>query len=472
MGSSACQDNAHISYDRFGQNAVKYAFLQMCEDQALPVSRQQVHRALAVKLQAAPGRKRLHPKVHLRVVTQRFEVSDALRDGPDGLPVDDPAGAEGHIIAEPLPDPSGQDFNLDLAVDLGRDFFCLLIITKMEHRLLFFQFLQILKSVVQIRPRRQLQDTGQDGLQLFLLRVRLSPEALPHMGSDQTRHRGDHARHRFGNRRIAVSRINPQFGDLFLILFCLNRLTDFQGTGSDFHKSQALSVFPRNLVNQRAEGLLRLVLRAPDSRQELLHSRKQVVHALIPQCGAEPDGEQLPLPEKTHQILFGGLLPKKDSLHQFFIQNGRFFQHFFAGQCAGEVHRAFRELRAENPEDLCVISLCLIHLVDEHQHRKPVMLQQLPDCAHMTVHALPGADQQHRRVQHLQRALHLRREIHMSRRIQQRDLCLFPERKDRLAREDRDAALPLHLVRVKMRVAAVHAAGGADNACVQQDIFR
>ena len=100
------------------------------------------------------------------------------------------------------------------------------------------------------------------------------------------------------------------------------------------------------------------------------------------------------------------------------------------------------------------------------------MLQQLPDRTHMAVHALPGADQQHRRVEHLQRAFHFRREIHMTRRVQQCDLRVFSEREDRLAREDRDAPLPLHLVRVQMCVAAVHAAGGADDARVQQDIFR
>ena len=74
----------------------------------------------------------------------------------------------------------------------------------------------------------------------------------------------------------------------------------------------------------------------------------------------------------------------------------------------------------------------------------------------MGLHAVRAADDQHRRVQHLQRALRLGREIGVAGRVEQ-EKPRPRQLEHRLLGEDRDAALPLELVRVQKAVPVVDA---------------
>ena len=74
----ACQNrNFHIRNLAAGQNAEVRFFLKMGHYEALPVSVQTVLTAKAVKYQSASLRQRLHEKLNLRIVTQRFIMSDS-----------------------------------------------------------------------------------------------------------------------------------------------------------------------------------------------------------------------------------------------------------------------------------------------------------------------------------------------------------------------------------------------------------
>ena len=75
----------------------------------------------------------------------------------------------------------------------------------------------------------------------------------------------------------------------------------------------------------------------------------------------------------------------------------------------------------------------------------------------MSLHTVRTADDQHRIIQHLQGPLHLCRKIHMSGRIQKRhvkiaqlQLCLLGKY--------RNAASPLHRIRIQKGILMVHSA--------------
>ena len=74
-------------------------------------------------------------------------------------------------------------------------------------------------------------------------------------------------------------------------------------------------------------------------------------------------------------------------------------------------------------------ALHLIHLVYKNHDRNIIVLEQLPQCPHLSVHAVRRADDQHREVEDLQRALHLRREIRVARRVEKHICALISLRR-------------------------------------------
>ena len=60
--------------------------------------------------------------MHLSVMPQRLEMTDADHRLGDGLAVDDAALVKGHIHAEAFCNNAGEDFQLHLAHELQMDF--------------------------------------------------------------------------------------------------------------------------------------------------------------------------------------------------------------------------------------------------------------------------------------------------------------------------------------------------------------
>ena len=89
----------------------------------------------------------------------------------------------------------------------------------------------------------------------------------------------------------------------------------------------------------------------------------------------------------------------------------------------------------------------------------------------MALHAVRSADHKHCRVQNLQRPLRFRRKIRVAGRVKNRDG--EPRQSEPcLLRKDRDAPLPLLIVRIQMRVAVVDASGCADLSGSEEHGFR
>ena len=85
----------------------------------------------------------------------------------------------------------------------------------------------------------------------------------------------------------------------------------------------------------------------------------------------------------------------------------------------------------------------------------------------MALYAIVGAHHQNRVVERAQRALRLGRKIDMAGSVHEHNMGVAVVEHG-LRREDRDAALALNLVRVKMRVAIVHAPAFTNAAGMKQ----
>ena len=97
VGPAREQRHLHIRDGGAGEHPQVLLFLQMGENQPLPVQIQGVQAAHRVKDQTGTRLPRLQQQVHLRVVAQGLKVPDADDRRLDGLFVHDGAGAELHI---------------------------------------------------------------------------------------------------------------------------------------------------------------------------------------------------------------------------------------------------------------------------------------------------------------------------------------------------------------------------------------
>ena len=98
-----------------------FFLLQVGEDQSLPVFIQHILAAGGVKDKPASRFSRLQQQMHLRIMAQRFKMSDALHWFFNGFLVYNVSGSEFHRHLEALLDQIFQDFNLHLSHDLGVD---------------------------------------------------------------------------------------------------------------------------------------------------------------------------------------------------------------------------------------------------------------------------------------------------------------------------------------------------------------
>ena len=109
----------------------------------------------------------------------------------------------------------------------------------------------------------------------------------------------------------------------------------------------------------------------------------------------------------------------------------------------------------------------LIHLVDEQKRGHMVALQQAPQRGGVPLHAVSGADNQYRAIQHAQGALGFARKIHVAGGIHQGDGASLPG-KLRLLGKNGDAALTLLNVGIQKGVAMIHAPQPAQRAALIQ----
>ena len=96
-------------------------FLQMSQDQSLPVPIQHILTAGRCELQSAAPFTGFQQQVHFRIMSQGFKMSDAFHRFRQRLLIDNASRIEFRFQSETLPQDIFQDLHLHLPHDLHMD---------------------------------------------------------------------------------------------------------------------------------------------------------------------------------------------------------------------------------------------------------------------------------------------------------------------------------------------------------------
>ena len=138
-------------------------------------------------------------------MAQGLKVAHPHHRGGDGLLVEDAAGAEGRLQAEPVPDQAGEHLQLHRAHELQADLPGLLAPGDVELGVLLLQLAQLLQGGVHVGTLGQDDLIGEDRLQQGDGGLGLKAQALPGVGAAQA----GHGAHRPGGHLVRRPVLGP-----------------------------------------------------------------------------------------------------------------------------------------------------------------------------------------------------------------------------------------------------------------------
>ncbi len=115
-------------------------FLQMGQNQPLPVPVQLILTAAASEGKTAPSLPRLYNQMHLRIMPERLKVPHTLRHVRNGFLIEYAPLIKVHIYAETFGNQPPQNLNLHLAHQPDMEFPALFLSDEVKLRLLLFKF--------------------------------------------------------------------------------------------------------------------------------------------------------------------------------------------------------------------------------------------------------------------------------------------------------------------------------------------
>ena len=192
MRTPGDQCDLHIGNLRSGQYADMLFFRQMRQDQSLPVAIQHILTAGRLKLQTAARLPRLHQKMHLRVMAQRFKMSDSDHRLHDRLLVDNAACAKFHSNAKPFGNHIFQDFRLHFSHQLRIDLSQLLVPCDMQLRLFLLKLKKLSIRLMYITVLRNPDLIGKHRFQYRKMHAAFRSESFSCLRMIQPGHRTHH----------------------------------------------------------------------------------------------------------------------------------------------------------------------------------------------------------------------------------------------------------------------------------------
>ena len=441
-------------------------FLEMREDEPLPVPVEEIFAADRVENQSAARFERLEKQMHLRVVPQRFEMSDALDGFRDGFFVHDAPVVEPHVHAVALGNQADEDFRLHLSHDLRVDFAVTLVPDDVQERFLLLELLQLREDGARVHVHRQGDAVAEDGFEVRMPRAFLRPESLTGVGSGKSRDGADIPC--AGTFEVFELRagIEADAGDLFLRGFRRSegeigqRLADVQRTARDLEVGQADAAFvvrdfvdfcPENTVF--GTGRFGRVL---FFNGVLFQRGEERIHAVEPETAPEEAREQFPFRDETGDVFVRDRAGVEVGFQNVLVGHG---DAFGAGVPVGigEVDASRPEIGVQPAHDVRRAADGEVHFRDEDKRRDVIPLKQVPEGLRVRLHAVRAADDENGAVEDGQRPLGFGGEVDVSGGVEQGNAQ--PVRlDDRLFRENGDPAFAFQLVRVEVGVAPVDAA--------------
>ena len=151
----------------------------VCHDKALPVQGEHIRAAHGVCLYAASGLARLQQEVHLRVMTQRLEMSDPFDRYSHRLLIYYPALTKLNIDTEPFRDLPPQDIQLDPPHEAYAKLAGLLVPLDIQQRVFILKLFQLTIKIHGIHAFRKNEAVVEDRLKNRGIDAGHVPQALP-----------------------------------------------------------------------------------------------------------------------------------------------------------------------------------------------------------------------------------------------------------------------------------------------------
>ena len=240
------QCDLHIGNLRSGQHTDVLFFRQMRQDQSLPVAIQHILTAGRLKLQAAARLARLHQKMHLRVMAQRFKMSDSDHRLCDRLFVDNISRAKFHRNAKPFGNHIFQHFRLHFSHQLRVDLSQLLVPCDMQLRFFLLKLKKLSIRLMYITILRNPDLIGKHRLQYRKIYTTLCSEPFTRLRVIQSGHRTHHTGLCLIYRLKISTGTDPDLIDLFLprvlSVTAMQHCFHLQAAARDLHMRQAIAL--------------------------------------------------------------------------------------------------------------------------------------------------------------------------------------------------------------------------------------
>ena len=405
--------------------------------------------------------------MHLGVVPQRLIMAGAFHRGLNRFPVQHRAFGKGNIESETVRQLSAQYFQVNIAHGMNPDLPAGFHIFHLDERLFLLQGFQAVQHIMQIGAGRRYHAAGVARAELLFFPAGIGTQPVPGKRFAEPDDAADLPRGNFLHGRIAHAGIQPDFSGLFrperftLRAFQRQKVPGFQRSAGDPQESKARALrVPGHFVNPGTE-------RGGRSRPRIEAGKEiqQRFHALVPQGGA---GEHRKNSAAGHHGMDHPL--RNFAFAQIGVQAGFVAQGQLLRIRRRKLHNLAGELPAERSGKRCRV-MRQIGFVQEEDYRQSALLQEPPERPGMRLDTVGGADDQHSRVQNIQRAFGFTGKVGMPRRVHQRQVRMIPGETGFL-REDRDAAVFLHPVGIEKSVAVIHTPLAADGAGKEEHGFR
>ena len=409
-------------------------FFQMGQNQPLIIDVQHIRGADGAEHQTAAGGQRLQQQMHLGIVAQGFKMPDALHRVFDGLLIENPLVAEGHVQREALLHQTAENLLLHpphhLYVNLP------VLPEQMQLGFFLLQLPQLGQNLRRVGTSGQIHPVGHNRLQHIGLPRRFRSQRLPCVGFGKPRHRSQLPGGNFLRGGEFVGGVPPQLYDLFLPRFVLpvditQRGANLQAAAGDLHPGQAVSLgVAGDFIDfgGKFAGIDRF-------RGVFVQNIQQRPYAVQFQPGAEAAGEQLPSGDQRPEVSRRNAAGFQIVFQQCFVAHGGIFRDLLRG--CGKVHAGGAELLPQLSQQPVLPHSGQIHLVEKQKRRHLIAFQQPPEGQGVGLHAVGAADDQHGAVQHRYDALGFGGKVHMAGGIHQGDgavlrfqQCLFGKNGD------------------------------------------
>ena len=481
MCPSGDQCDLDICDRRTGQHTDMLFFFQMRKDQPLPVPIQKILTAVGIKLNTASPLQRLQKQMHLRIVTQRFKMSDAFHRTCDRLFIDNAALTKRNVLLKPLFDQTLQNLNLHISHQLCMDLRALFFPYNMKLRFFLLQLTQFAKHLMGITLRRQFNFIGKYRLQQWDRAFFFYAQTFARKRMLQPGDRTDCPCLCLLHHLITCPGINTDLIDLFfpglrlssIVTFTLQQHLDFQNAAAHFEISQAISLcIPCNLENSGCK-----LIPIFSFCRVSFHTFQKFVHTFLFQCRAKIAWKYFSLCDHFYNICFFYF-----SRFQIIFQKLFFTQSQILQKCIvplpAEIKTGSAQFFLKIIKKTLLFFLLflfiafeLIHFVDKQKHRDLITLQQSPECPGMSLHTVRPVDHKYSIIKHLKRPLHLRRKINMAWRIQKRHPHISdPEH--RLLGKNRNAPFLFQFIIVEKCILFINSSCLFKNTALVQHSFR